>query len=386
MKKHSEIVWLAAVAVIVVAIGTWGFALCGIDYPGGNAPRVPVNVRDPLLLFDCFLSSLGLIRLFNLYFPVRDCWQLVFAQVAVPGLALFSAARLLIAGVRKGLQRALASRKSNHAIVCGIGDAGMQVVQNLHEAGFEVVAVDKNKDQGNLAACEHRGVPTVHGIASDERVLHAAGLRKAAAVILTTGSDGENLEIAAMLEASGLMDRGPGRPRLRVMAEIRNGWMHKRLIASPRTGAHSFRSRGRRSSVARCRPHAERIGRQLCHGRCDPAVRVFAGIRNGKCKGLCQRGSGADTRNELFGETGYSSRRCLQRHVDAHSTQCAESAGELICHHGDMVFLARQQCAGQAADSPDWTVLYRSNEDSEGALAPEVAVEALSTPLRSRRM
>jgi hypothetical protein len=69
------------------------------------------------------------------------------------------------------------------------------------------------------------------------KILQAAGLRHASTVILTTGSDGVNLEIASTLAASPHFSRGAGKRPLRVLAEIRSEWMHKRLIASPRTGS-----------------------------------------------------------------------------------------------------------------------------------------------------
>ena len=235
MKKRSEMFWFLGFAVLAVGIGAWGFAKAGIDYKDDGI-LVAVNPRHARELVDCVVASIGLVRLYHIYFPDQSNWQLVVAQVAVPGVALLSAARLFLTTLRRGVRGALASRKSEHAIVCGIGAAGMQVVQNLSSAGFQVVAVDKDKDSAHVAAYEQSGVPVIHGDAMNGKILQAAGLRRAAAVILTTGSDGTNLEVASMLESSGLLERGTEKPYLRVIAEIRNEWIHKRLNASSRTG------------------------------------------------------------------------------------------------------------------------------------------------------
>jgi hypothetical protein len=73
-------------------------------------------------------------------------------------------------------------------------------------------------------------------------VLLAAGLRQARTAVLTTGSDSENLDIAMQIKA---IQSGRDGPSLRVLAQVRNDWMHKRLMASGKnslgTSAVDFR-------------------------------------------------------------------------------------------------------------------------------------------------
>src|SRR5208282_3135487 len=109
----------------------------------------------------CLISSIGLLRLYDLFQPGKDPWQLIVAQILVPGIALFSALQLFVTGVRKNLRTAMARRKSNHSIVCGIGDVGMQIVQNLRAAHHSIVAVDLLGDSPNAATCEKAGVPVL---------------------------------------------------------------------------------------------------------------------------------------------------------------------------------------------------------------------------------
>ncbi len=128
-------------------------------------PRVcGISKRQPWLqLLRCIISSIGLIRLYDLYQPGRDPWQLIIAQVLVPCIALLSAAQLFITGVRKNLRTAMVRRKFNHTVVCGIGDVGMQVIQNLGGAGQYIVAVDLQDDSPNAATCEKSGGPGAPG-------------------------------------------------------------------------------------------------------------------------------------------------------------------------------------------------------------------------------
>jgi len=53
----------------------------------------------------CLIASIGLIRLPELFQPGTDPWQLVIAQVLVPGVALVSVVQLILIGVRKSIRR-----------------------------------------------------------------------------------------------------------------------------------------------------------------------------------------------------------------------------------------------------------------------------------------
>ena len=180
----------------------------------------------------CLIAAVGLLRLYDLFQPGIDPWQLVVAQILVPGIALFSAGQLFLTGVRKNLRTAMARRKSNHSIVCGIGDVGMQIVQNLRAAHHLIVAIDLQGDSPNAATCEKAGVPVLQGDAKSPHVLLAAGIRRAQTAIVCTGSDSENMDIA--LQINAIHSQPPLRKSgsIQVLAELRNDWMHKRLIAS----------------------------------------------------------------------------------------------------------------------------------------------------------
>ncbi|MGA2907779.1 MAG: hypothetical protein ABSE36_08770, partial [Terracidiphilus sp.] len=114
MEKRFDRVVLTAFAVLAVALGAWGYARAGWDYTvDSGIPFNPHHVYaafqsgKPLLeALRCVISSIGLIRLYDLYQPGRDPWQLVIAQVLVPSIALLSAAQLFLTGVRKNIRTA----------------------------------------------------------------------------------------------------------------------------------------------------------------------------------------------------------------------------------------------------------------------------------------
>jgi len=240
MEKRFDRVVLTAFAVLAVALGAWGYARAGWDYTvDSGIPFNPHHVYaafqsgKPLLeALRCVISSIGLIRLYDLYQPGRDPWQLVIAQVLVPSIALLSAAQLFLTGVRKNIRTAMVRRKFNHTVVCGLGDVGMQVIENLGSAGQFIAAVDLLDDSPGAATCEKSGVPVLQGDAKNPQVLLAAGIRRAQTAIICTGSDSENMDIALQIKAIYELPGHLKSSRIQVLAQLRNDWMHKRLIGS----------------------------------------------------------------------------------------------------------------------------------------------------------
>ena len=240
MEKRFDRVVLTAFAVLAVALGAWGYARAGWDYTvDSGIPFNPHHVYaafqsgKPLLeALRCVISSIGLIRLYDLYQPGRDPWQLVIAQVLVPSIALLSAAQLFLTGVRKNIRTAMVRRKFNHTVVCGLGDVGMQVIENLGSAGQFIAAVDLQDDSPGAATCEKSGVPVLQGDAKNPQVLLAAGIRRAQTAIICTGSDSENMDIALQIKAIYELPGHLKSSRIQVLAQLRNDWMHKRLIGS----------------------------------------------------------------------------------------------------------------------------------------------------------
>ncbi|MGO8756549.1 MAG: potassium channel family protein [Terracidiphilus sp.] len=238
MDKRFEKIVLFAFAMLALGLGFWGYARVGSGYTAGDAwhPAVPFTFIEAVR---CLICSIGLLRLYDLFQPGRDPWQLVVAQIMVPGIAAVSAAQLFLTGVRKNFRTAMARRKTNHVIVCGLGDVGMQIVENLRAAHNHVVAIDLQGDSPHAATCENSGVPVLQGDAKNPQVLLAAGLRRAEAAVVATGSDSENMDIALQIKAFYSRPAYLKTDRFEVLVRLRNDWMHKRLIASDKASLGS---------------------------------------------------------------------------------------------------------------------------------------------------
>lgn len=82
-------------------------------------------------------------------------------------------------------------------VVCGLGRFGLQVVEELRSAGADVVVLtDSATGDERLERATAAGARVVHGDFRSSSARREAGLAVAAAVVLTTSSDVDNLEAA----------------------------------------------------------------------------------------------------------------------------------------------------------------------------------------------
>ncbi|WP_142344986.1 potassium channel family protein [Bacillus toyonensis] len=115
----------------------------------------------------------------------------VVAAIIIEG-NLFHAVR------RKKMDKQIAQLQ-NHIIVCGCGRVGLQVVHELQEKEIPFVVVDKDE-----SILEKEKLLYIHGDATEDQVLHHAGISKAAGLVAIVANDAENVFIT--LTARGLND------------------------------------------------------------------------------------------------------------------------------------------------------------------------------------
>jgi len=85
-------------------------------------------------------------------------------------------------------------KTKNHFIVCGVGDTGIQVVNELLATQAPFVAVDR--DPARIELLESRGdVPFVRGDATSDDILKAAGVQRAAGLVAVLPTDADNLYV-----------------------------------------------------------------------------------------------------------------------------------------------------------------------------------------------
>ncbi len=123
---------------------------------------------------------------------------LIFTGVGTVFYILTSLTQMVVEGKirqimgRRSLQRQIRHLK-NHYIICGYGRIGALVADMLHEQDVDTVIVETSEDI--TRRLEERGQHYVLGPATEDEVLLAAGIERAAGLVATVSSDADNVFI-----------------------------------------------------------------------------------------------------------------------------------------------------------------------------------------------
>jgi voltage-gated potassium channel len=156
--------WLDAAYMTVITMSTVGYG-----------EIVPLHPAGKLFTMALIMGTVG----FALY---------LFTDIA--NALLHTNLRDLFRG--KDMQTRIAGL-SNHVIVCGYGRFGRIVVEELDRAGVPTVVIES--DPGRQAELDTDGALYLIGSAASDEMLVAAGIERARAIAIGTGSDPDNVFI-----------------------------------------------------------------------------------------------------------------------------------------------------------------------------------------------
>jgi Trk K+ transport system NAD-binding subunit len=137
--------------------------------------------------------------------------------VAVAGVALipFITAAVVETIVTTRWDSLRALTYARHVVVIGLGNVGTRVIQQLHDLGLPVVAIDRRSESRGAQVTRQLGIPFIVGDAGREETLRAANVQTARAVVALSTDDVVNLE--AGLHARNL------HPGIRVVLRLFDG-------------------------------------------------------------------------------------------------------------------------------------------------------------------
>ena len=148
----------------------------------------------------------------------RPEWVKVFLSVLkLVGAALIAGFTAILTNylIRARLGGALEVARvpdGGHIVVCGLGNVGYRLIDELTAMGERVVAIDKAADGPFIETVRRKGVPAFVGDATVPEVLRQARADSAKAVIAATSSELANLEIALLVREKN--------PRQRVIVRL----------------------------------------------------------------------------------------------------------------------------------------------------------------------
>jgi len=131
-------------------------------------------------------------------------WQKAYVGILrLIGTALIAAFTAILTNylVRANLGGALEVRRipdGGHIIVCGLGNVGFRVVEELVRQEQRVVAIEKRRDNSFISTARRLGVAVIVGDAGVAEVLRQAHGARAKAVVAATDNELANLEVALL--------------------------------------------------------------------------------------------------------------------------------------------------------------------------------------------
>lgn len=123
--------------------------------------------------------------------------------LVVTGVALIPTVTALIVDVIVNARLALAAGGltepvADHVIVVGLGNVGTRVIQELHEFGLDVVAVDRSEHARGVPVARELGIPVIIANANSAETLRAASVETCRALVVLSTDDVTNLETALL--------------------------------------------------------------------------------------------------------------------------------------------------------------------------------------------
>jgi hypothetical protein len=185
---------------LTLGLGTWGFW----EYFNALSGQRPDEAAKPRLI-DAIFHAVGLVWLETIdidefgVIPVqldaaRFFGVATFTYAAT--LALFALFGNFLKGPRIRTWRwRRGSRASGHAVVCGLGWRGEELVHDLRSNGWRVAVIEKDAESPFRSGASARGAIVIQGDSLDLKTLDRADVCRAGKIFIPGDSDETNLRI-----------------------------------------------------------------------------------------------------------------------------------------------------------------------------------------------
>ena len=134
-----------------------------------------INAPPPVLVYGIFLELVGAAVIAMFFAVITD---------TLVGTRL----RQALGGLHRNMD--------DHFVVCGLGNIGHRVAEQIHRMHYPVVAMELNENQKSIAPVRRSGVPVLIGDAREVANLQKLEVGRARCLIVCTDDDISNLEIA----------------------------------------------------------------------------------------------------------------------------------------------------------------------------------------------
>lgn len=192
MNYPGKIIIAFTLLIALLTTGTIGYLLLEQDNPEKEWELLDAIYMTVITLTTVGYGNMGMSdagRIFTLF--------LILGGFGVFTYSISIATSFLVEGQ---LQNFFRQRKmirtvdklSNHYIVCGLGDTGVHVLDEMLKAEADFVGIESN-EQRLIFLTDIRDFPYIHGDATDDDVLTRAGIERAEGLVTCLSRDQDNL-------------------------------------------------------------------------------------------------------------------------------------------------------------------------------------------------
>jgi voltage-gated potassium channel len=189
------------------------------------------------------------LRLFNIFVVLFGVAIAVYVFSVLTAFIVEGELRHLF---RRGRMHKRINQLNGHFIICGLGETGRHVLEELHKTGTPFVAIEILQEVVDRLRSHSTGAYVdmlyVIGDATDEDVLQQAGLDRARGIIACLAADKDNLVITVLVRQQN--------PNIRIVARHKEMGFSERIL---KAGANSTVSPnqigGMRMASEVLRPH-----------------------------------------------------------------------------------------------------------------------------------
>ncbi|MFW9998312.1 MAG: NAD-binding protein, partial [Candidatus Odinarchaeota archaeon] len=175
--------YLAGLGLITLVLGFIGFSKLAAEQ---NLYHSPSTIFYKVL------------RLFILEgeFTTPIPLELEIARFLAPAFLAYAGLKALLLVFQENIQVFRVHFFKNHAVICGLGDKGFYLAQDFINSGTNVVIIEKNPVNDHLQLIKQDGAVVLIGDATEKVLLQKAKVHRANSLIVVSGDDGVNVEIA----------------------------------------------------------------------------------------------------------------------------------------------------------------------------------------------
>jgi len=203
MHLRRRIIIAILLLLFILAFGSTGYWVIGRS--SGSEPSGQL-LLDSVYMTVITAATVGYGEVIDLsHNPAGRIFTIIFIILslgviaAVTSILAASILEIELSGfLRRRKMNKEIDRLSNHYIVCGAGETGIHIIQELSKTLKSFVVVERNQERLDKLATTIPGLIYLTGDATDDEVLLAAGVERAQGVFAVLPADKDNLYITVM--------------------------------------------------------------------------------------------------------------------------------------------------------------------------------------------